>query len=315
MSSKVQTNNAPWSLESLPRLDGKTMVITGANSGIGFEAARIFAGAGARIVLACRSAKKATEAMDAIRSETPRAAVEFMELDLASLASIRAFAKEASGRLERIDVLCNNAGVMTIPYSKYSKTSDGFEMHLGINHLGHFALTGLLFATIAASAPARVVTVSSGAHRMGAEIRFDDLQGVHSYRNAYGNSKLANLLFTYELDRRLRDRGLDVKALACHPGAASTNLIETGPQMAQSKPAWWLRLAMAPAQSAKMGALPEVYAAVGEDIQGGDFIGPSGFMESRGLPKKVQSNERSHDREVAKRLWAVSEELTGVQFL
>jgi NAD(P)-dependent dehydrogenase (short-subunit alcohol dehydrogenase family) len=315
MSSKVQVKNPPWTLASLPRLDGKTIVITGGNSGIGFEAARIFAGAGARIVLACRSTHKAEVAMSAIRAETPQAAVEFIELDLASLASIRAFAGEASGRLPRIDVLCNNAGVMTIPYRKQSKTSDGFEMHFGINHLGHFALTGLLFATIAASTPARIVTVSSGAHRMGAEIRFDNLQGINAYVNAYGNSKLANLLFTYELDRRLQARGLDIKAVACHPGAVRTNLVETGPQMAQSRPAWWLRLAMAPAQSAKMGALPEIYAAVGEDIQGGDFIGPSGFAESRGLPKKVQSSERSHDLEVAQRLWAVSEELTGVQFL
>lgn len=308
----VQTRNIPWTLASLPRLDGQTIVITGGNSGIGFEAARIFAGAGAHIVLACRSERKAGEAIRQIRTETPGAEVAFMELDLGSLASIRAFASEANRRLERIDVLCNNAGVMTIPYSKYSRTSDGFEMHMGINHLGHFALTGLLFDRLAASTPARVVTVSSGAHRMGSEIRFDDLQ---RQENAYGNSKLANLLFTYELERRLSARGLAIKSVACHPGVARTNLVDTGPQMAQSRPAWWLRLATAPAQSAHMGALPEVYAATGSDVQSGDFIGPSGFMESRGLPKKVQSNDRSHDPEVARRLWTVSEELTGVSFL
>lgn len=309
--SKTYTNQAPWTLDQMPRLDGKTIVVTGANSGLGFEATRVFARAGAHVVLACRNREKTERAIENILAETPQASIEFLELDLADLASVRSFAKDASERLSRIDVLCNNAGVMTIPYRKYSQTRDGFEMHFGINHLGHFALTGLLFEKIVASTPARIVTVSSGAHMMG-EIHFDDLQGMH---NAYGNSKLANLLFTYEMDRRLRARGIDVKAVACHPGFANSNLFYTGPEMAQSRLAWWMKLLVPTAQSAAMGTLPEIYAAVGEDIEGGDYTGPSGFMESRGLPKKVQSNARSRDVEVARRLWSVSEELTGVHFL
>lgn len=312
--SKTNMTRAPWTLDQMPRLDGKTIVITGANSGLGFEATRVFAQAGAHIVLACRNREKTERAIEGILAETSQASVEFLELDLASLASIRAFAREASERLPPIDILCNNAGVMTIPYRKYSQTRDGFEMHFGINHLGHFALTGLLFEKIAASTSARIVTVSSGAHMMG-EIRFDDIQGTRNYSNAYGNSKLANLLFTYEMDRRLRARGLDMKAVACHPGFANSNLFYTGPEMAQSRLAWWMRLLVPTAQSAAMGALPEIYAAVGEDIESGDYTGPSGFMESRGLPKKVQSNARSHNIEVARRLWNVSEELTGVHFL
>src|SRR5581483_7315643 len=186
--SKTYTNQVPWTLDQMPRLDGKTIVVTGANSGLGFEATRVFARAGAHVVLACRNREKTERAIENILAETPQASVEFLELDLADLTSVRSFAKDASERLSRIDVLCNNAGVMTIPYRKYSQTRDGFEMHFGINHLGHFALTGLLFEKIVASTPARIVTVSSGAHMMG-EIHFDDLQGM---RNAYGNSKLAN---------------------------------------------------------------------------------------------------------------------------
>jgi NAD(P)-dependent dehydrogenase (short-subunit alcohol dehydrogenase family) len=316
MTRKTNINNKPWSLDSLPQLQGKVFIITGANSGIGFEAARVFARTGGRVVLACRSARKAQAAIDHICSETPQATVEFMELDLASLASIRAFAQKALERLPGIDVLCNNAGVMSIPYRHYSQTQDGFEMHFGINHLGHFALTGLLFEKIIQSAPARIVTVSSAAHKIGnPDINFDDLQGTRDFSQMYGKSKLANLLFTYELDRRLRARNLDVSAVACHPGTTKSNLISTGPEMTQSKPVWWLKLAYLPAQSAAMGALNEIYAAVGEDIEGGNYIGPSGHLESRGLPTKVQSNERSHDAEVAKTLWAASEALTGVRFL
>lgn len=158
------------------------------------------------------------------------------------------------------------------------------------------------------------MTVSSAAHKGGA-IQFDDLQNTHNLTNAYGSSKLANLLFTYELDRRLRARGLGVKAVACHPGATKSNLLNAGPGMAGSKPAWWLRLVYLPAQSAAMGALNVIYAAAGEDIEGGDYVGPSGPLESRGLPVKVQSNPLSHDLETAERLWTISEELTGVHFL
>lgn len=315
MNQQTKTKESPWTLEQMPRLDGKTFVVTGANSGIGFEAARMFALAGAHVVLACRTAQKAETAIARICTEKPNAAVEWMELDLASLASIRAFARSAS-RLKRIDVLCNNAGVMAIPYKNYMQTSDGFEMHFGINHLGHFALTGLLFDKIAASTPARIVTVSSDGHKMGnLRLDFDDLQMIRDHHNAYSVSKLANILFTYEMDRRLRARGLDVKAVVCHPGVAQSNLISTGPEMANSKPAWWLKLAYLPAQPAAMGALPTIYAAVGSDTESGDYIGPSGPMGSRGLPAKAQSSLLSHDLKIAQRLWSASEELTGVSFL
>lgn len=302
----------PWSLEYLPRLDGKIIVITGANSGIGFESARIFAGAGAHVVMACRNAEKANEAIKLIHKEIPKASVEFMSLDLGSLASVRNFAKAACENLPKINVLCNNAGVMTVPYKNYTKTEDDFEMHFGINHLGHFALTGMLFEKLMESQSSRIVTVSSGAHKIGdTALRFDDEQGL----NGYGRSKLANLLFTYELDRRFKARGLNMKAVACHPGATKSNLLNAGPQMSNSRPALWLRLIYLGVQSTKMGALTEIYAAVGEDIKSGDFIGPSGFLESRGLPKKVESSLQSHDPEMAMKLWTLSEKLTGVQFL
>ena len=312
MNRIMHRSDTPWSLDALPRLDQKTILITGANSGIGFEAARVFARAGAYVVLACRSRKSASEAIDRICAEVPKAAISSLELDLANLASVRACAKEAAERLPRIDILCNNAGVMNL---SYGKTSDGFEMHFGINHLGHFALTGLLFETLVASAPSRIVTVSSWSHRSGT-MQFDDLQWEHTpydKSRAYGQSKLANILFTYEMGRRLRARGLDVKAVACHPGLADTNLHLDRATMKRS---WFIRYAgPLMGQSAAMGAFPEIYAAVGADIQSGDYIGPSGFMGARGLPKKVCSNERSHDVEVAKRLWDESSALTGVRFL
>lgn len=295
-------------------LDGKAVVVTGANSGIGFAAAHSFAAAGARTVLACRDAARGAAAADRILAAAPSATVEVVPLDLADLASVRAFADAVVGRLGRVDVLCNNAGVMAPP--RRTTTVDGFELQFGVNHLGHFALTGLLFDTIAASAPARVVTVSSGGHR-GNTLDFDDLQGTRSYGRwrAYGRSKLANLLFAYELDRRVRARGLDVTSVACHPGAAKSQLIETGSRMGGSGPAPWLRLAYALAQSAEQGALPVVEAAVGADVRGGQFLGPSGFLQSRGAPTVVTSSRQSHDLAAAQRLWAVSEDLTGVRFL
>lgn len=305
-----------WSLDLLPKLDGKTFIITGANSGIGFEATRILANAGARVIMASRSKEKALEAIRSIRNENPKTDIEFMELDLASLASIHTFADKVHRKLSKIDVLCNNAGIMSIPYNNYSTTKDGFELHFGINHFGHFALTGLIFDLLVKTPSSRIVTVSSGGHKIGdTSIRFDDIYGINCYKNGYGRSKLANLLFTYELDRRLKSHGFNMKAVACHPGATKSNLLNAGPDMTKSKPALWLKLVYLGAQSPIMGALPEIYAAVGEDIISGDYIGPSGFQESRGLPTKVQSSDASHDIIVAEKLWKVSEELTGVHFL
>jgi NAD(P)-dependent dehydrogenase (short-subunit alcohol dehydrogenase family) len=314
MNSFAKIKESPWTLDWMPRINNKTFIITGADSGIGFAAARVFAHAGAYVVLACRNAAKSEEAIKRIYSEKPNEAVEFMELDLASLDSVRAFAKEAPKRLGRIDVLCNSAGVFGAPYKHYTQTKDGFELHFGINYLSRFALTGLLFEKITASTPARIIMVSSWGQRPGG-IMFENLQGTRNYNSMYGNCQLANLLFTYELDRRLRARNLDVKSIACHPGFAPSNPLATGTAMAQSQPTRFIKFLVSTAQLAAEGALSEIYASVGEDINGGDYVGPSDYTESNGLPKKMKSSAFSYDAGVARQLWTVSEELTGVHFL
>jgi len=309
----MATNN-PWTAESMPDLAGKTIIVTGGNSGIGYEAALEFARKKADVVLACRDTKKAEAAAAQIRTAYPAAKVEVMELDLASLASIRAFADAFKAGHSQLDVLCNNAGVMALPFRK---TADGFEMQIGTNHLGHFALTGMLLDLLRRTAGSRVVNVSSGAHRMGA-IRFDDLHWQNGYRKwgAYGQSKLANLLFTYELQRRLQAAGAHTVSVACHPGYASTNLQFAAARMEGSSLkeylfGWGNRLL---AQSSAMGALPTLYAATAPDVKGGDYIGPNGIGELAGHPRTVQSNARSHDPDTAKKLWELSEKLTGVRY-
>lgn len=303
-----------WTVDDIPELSGKIVIVTGANSGIGYEAALALAGKGAHTVLACRNAAKADEAAAAIRARHSNAAVEVMELDVARLDSVRAFAAVVRDRFEKIDVLCNNAGVMALPYCK---TADGFEMQFGTNHLGHFALTGLLIDRLIGTAGSRIVNVSSNAHKFG-KIRFDDLQGERHYRKwlAYGQSKIANLYFTFELERRLRQAGVPTIATACHPGYAATNLPMVGPEMSGSSVMQRLtrlgnRLV---AQDAAMGALPTLYAAVSPEVTGGDYIGPDRMFETWGYPKKVGTTRRARDPEVARRLWEVSEELTGVRF-
>jgi len=305
----------PFTAHSVPRLDGRVFVVTGANSGIGFEAARVLAGAGARVVMACRSADKAAAAIATIQSETPSASVEFAALDLSSQASVRGCAAALLARLDRIDVLINNAGVMALPLRR---TEDGFEMQFGTNHLGHFALTGLLLPRIAATAGARIVVLSSSAHRFG-RIHFDDLNWQASYSKwgAYNQSKLANLMFAYELGRRLEARGMEVRAVACHPGYSGTSLQEAGPAMEGSAfGGFIMRLGnRLLSQSAAAGALPTLYAAVAEEARSGDFIGPAGPLHLWGTPTHERSTARSHDGPAAARLWTVSEELTGVRFL
>lgn len=303
-----------WTAKDIPDLSGKTAIVTGGNSGIGYEAAAQLAGKGAHTVLACRDAAKAREAAIRLKGTFPNASVEFMALDLASLVSIRAFAAAFEEKHKGLDILCNNAGVMALPYRK---TADGFEMQFGTNHLGHFALTGLLLPRLLATPGARVVNVSSTAHRIG-RIDFDDLNSERRYRKwmAYGQSKLANLLFTYELQRRLEAARAGVISVACHPGYAATNLQAAGPRMEGSSLMESItdlgnRLI---AQSAAMGALPTLYAATAPDVRGGDYIGPDGLFENRGHPKKTASNSRSHDRAAAARLWQVSEELTDVRY-
>jgi len=304
----------PWTTGDMPDLRGRVAVVTGANSGLGRVTAEELARAGAHVVLACRDLGRATAAIDAIVAAHPAAAVEARELDLASLASVRDFADKFRAGYSELHLLCNNAGVMALPRRE---TADGYEMQFGTNHLGHFALTGLLLDRLVATPGARVVTTSSTAHKIG-KLRFDDLQSKRSYSKwrAYGQSKLANLLFGYELQRRLTATGHDTMSVACHPGYAATNLQAAGPQMENSQRMLrimhWANDTFS--QSAEMGALPTLYAGTSEDVEGGDYIGPGDFFETWGPPVKVQSNARSHDAETAARLWQVSQELTGVSF-
>lgn len=300
-----------WTADDIPDLAGRVAVVTGANSGIGLEAASALAGRGAHVVLACRDLGRGRTALEGIRGERGEVAVEVRELDLASLESVRACAESLLERFPRLDLLVNNAGVMAIPRRT---TAEGFEMQLGTNHLGHFALTGLLLPRLLAGDAGRVVTVSSAAHR-GGRMNFDDLHGQRRYQPwlAYGQSKLANLLFAYELARRLEAHGSAVRSVACHPGYAATNLqisrVDSG--------AWerfWHGMNRLFAQPATMGALPTLFAATAEEARNGDFIGPGGFAGQRGHPKHVASSARSRDREAAARLWQISEELTGVRF-
>jgi len=304
----------PWTADDIPPQAGRTVVITGANSGIGYEAARQLAAKGAHVVLACRDQAKGRGAIESITAAQPSASVELMELDLADLGSIRRFAAAARAASPALHVLCNNAGVMAIPHRT---TRDGFEMQFGTNHLGHFALTGLLLERLLATPGARVVTVSSGAHKFGV-MHWNDLQGERSYGSwrAYGQSKLANLLFTYELQRLLATAHAGLISVACHPGYAATNLQAAGPRMQGSSigEAVWGFTNRLLAQSAAMGALPTLYAATAPDVRGGDYIGPDGLGEQWGHPKKVRSNARSHDPEAQRRLWQISEQLVGVRY-
>ncbi len=303
-----------WTIADIPDQRGKVAVITGGNSGIGYEAASALAGKGARVILAVRNVEKGQAAVAAIKRTYPGAAAEVMALDLSDLSSVRRFAAAFRQRFEALPLLINNAGVMALPYRR---TVDGFEMQFGTNHLGHFALTGLLLPAILAAPRARVVVVSSGAHASG-KIDFDNLDGKQSYRpwRAYSQSKLANLLFAYELQRRFTAAGVDARAVGCHPGYAATNLQAAGPRMSGSRfGERFMEVANRLfAQSAAIGALPTLYAATAADIRGGEYIGPLGMFGMRGAPGKARSSARSHDRAVAARLWQVSEELTGLRY-
>jgi NAD(P)-dependent dehydrogenase (short-subunit alcohol dehydrogenase family) len=306
-----------WTEDQVPDQSGKTFVVTGANSGIGLEASRALAAKGATVVLACRNLEKGKAAVETIRNATPGAKLALERLDLGDLASIRAFADKVSRDFPRIDVLVNNAGIMAIPRRM---TKDNFETQIGTNHLGHFALTGLLLERLIASAPSRIVSVSSVAHTMGKFGALDasDLRLDHGYTKwgAYGRSKLANLLFAYELERRLEATFPMVLSVACHPGYAATNLQSVGPEMTGSivgKAFMKIGNAML-AQSAADGALPTLYAATAPDVLGGDFIGPGGAFKIGGAPVKQHSNRASRDLETARKLWDISVQLTRVSY-
>src|SRR4051794_40932286 len=303
---------AGWKLSDLTSLQGRVAVVTGANSGLGLVTARHLAAAGAHVVMACRNAERAAAALEQVRTAEPSASAEGRSLDLADLASVRAFADEWTGPL---DILVNNAGLMAIPYQQ---TADGFELQFGTNHLGHFALTGLLMPALLDRIGARVVTVSSEAHRIG-RISFDDLNSEQRYQKwrAYGQSKLANLLFARELSSRASLAGSDLLSVAAHPGYASTNLQEAGPKMAGSR-LGVLSMKIGNAvfgQSDVNGAVPLLYGAAGPGLRGGEYLGPDGLLSLRGSGAEVHKpSAAALDDDVARRLWAESERLTGVSY-
>jgi NAD(P)-dependent dehydrogenase (short-subunit alcohol dehydrogenase family) len=297
-----------WTAADVPDQSGRVAIVTGANSGLGYDTAAVLADRGAHVVLAVRNLDKGSAAADRIKKASPDAVVAVQELDLTSLESIRKAAEQLRADHPRIDLLVNNAGVMYVPTRE--TTNDGFEMQFGTNHLGHFALTGRLLDAMLAVEGSRVVTVSSGAHRILARIHLDDLQLERKYNRvaAYGQSKLANLLFTYELQRRLELKGAPTVALAAHPGFSDTELMRHMPGFI---PDFLWKSATQPAD---MGALPTLRAATDPGVQGGQYYGPDGIGEVKGHPKVVASSSQSHDADLQRRLWTLSQELTGVAY-
>ena len=298
-------NNNKWDSKNISDQTGKAVIITGSNSGIGLETAKALAGKNANVIIAVRNLKKGHAAIDIIKDQYPDAQAIAMELDLGALSSVNAFADKFKETHSRLDLLINNAGVMVPPYQK---TADGFELQMGTNHLGHFALTGMLMDLIKQTPGSRIVNVSSMAHK-GGNIDFDDLQWERrkfKKWSAYGDSKIANLYFTYALQKRLNNENSHVIVATAHPGWTATDL--------QRHTGLFSRLNPFFAQTIPMGALPTLYAATAPDVRGMDFFGPSGFMEIKGYPKKVQSSSRSKIPDLAEKLFKVSEELTCVTF-
>lgn len=302
---------AGWTTSEMPDQAGRTAVVTGANSGLGLVTAKELAAAGATVVLTARSSEKAEVAAEQIAAQVPAARLEPQVLDLADLASVRDFAATLAADHRRLELLVNNAGVMMPPRRL---TADGFELQFGTNHLGHFALTGLLFERLRAGSDARVVTVSSIEHRPG-KIDWDDLAAERSYspRGNYQRSKFANAVFAIELDRRLRQAGVSIKSLLAHPGYSDTNLQFAGPTGPMKLLFSFSNRLLA--QSPEAGTLPQLRAATDPDANGGEFFGPDGFNEFRGAPKLVRAVGRAHDPETGRRLWQASEEMTGVTYL
>jgi NAD(P)-dependent dehydrogenase (short-subunit alcohol dehydrogenase family) len=299
-----------WSTDQIPDQTGRRVVVTGASSGLGEITAHELARKGAQVVLAGRDTIKGEGSAHRIRSAVHGALVEVRELDLSSLESVRAFATGLVAQSPTLDLLVNNAGIMMTPASR---TADGYELQLGTNHLGHFALTGLLLSALGRGTRPRVVTVSSIEHKAG-HIHFDDLQLERGYapRKAYRQSKLANAIFGIELDRRLRAAGSPILSVLAHPGYSATNLQSTGPT---GMSAIVMKLSNALiAQKADRGALPQLFAATAPAVRGGQFYGPSGFQEMRGTPIEVHAIAAAHDPATSRRLWSLSEQLTGVTF-
>ncbi|MBC7387867.1 MAG: SDR family NAD(P)-dependent oxidoreductase [Opitutaceae bacterium] len=298
------------SIDTVPSQKGKVAIVTGANNGLGFETTLGLANKDFTIVMACRDIVKAERSREKILAKYPMADVQIMELDLSSLKSVSLFASQFVSRFQKLDLLVNNAGIMVPPFSK---TADGFESQMGVNYLGHFLLTNLLFPLLKNSPSSRVISLSSIAHKQG-KIDFKNLNSQHGYNKmkVYSQSKLACLMFAYELQRRIEQNGLNVKSVAAHPGVSPTNLFQFQSPIV-SKILTFLSNSFMhiPAEAAK----PSLVAALSTDIRGGDFIGPKGFLEMRGKPGKVKSSSISYDKEIAKQLWEVSEKLTGKSFL
>jgi NAD(P)-dependent dehydrogenase (short-subunit alcohol dehydrogenase family) len=302
-----------WTAENMPDLTGKVAIVTGANRGIGYATARALVRKNATVILACRNKDKGEAAVQQIAQAYPEAKAAFMQLDLSDLASVRRFVDEFTGHYDRLDMLINNAAIMRTPFEK---TPDGFESQFAINHLAHFALTGLLLDLIIRTPQARVVTASSWGHNFGV-MDFDNLDAEKDYDPgmAYAHSKLANILFTYELQRWFEGAGVDAIAAAVHPGWTATNLPDGW--TATNQPVSWRIIRMLHpliGQKPEMGALPTLYAATAPDAQGGGYYGPGRWGGLRGSPAKVRSSDRSYDTAVAAKLWTVSEELTGVRY-
>ena len=303
-----------WNLDSVETLNGKIIIVTGGNSGLGFEAVKMFASKDAKIIMAARSEERATEAINSIKEEYSSADIEFMKLDLSSKESIKSFVKEYKNKYTKIDVLLNNAGVMTTPYML---TEDGLELQQGINHFGHFYLTALLFNLVKSTPNSRIVNVSSIAHRFG-KLNFENLQyeKPNSYNKvkAYSRSKLENLLFTYELDRLVKEKGYDVKVLVAHPGVAKTNL---GRHLKGSKATSGAINGFQKffSHPAKLGSLSLVRACLDVDAKSGEFYGPEQMAGVKGNPHKAKSTKKSHNRKLQKQLWDYSEKVMNIDFV
>jgi NAD(P)-dependent dehydrogenase (short-subunit alcohol dehydrogenase family) len=308
-----------WTLADAPSQVGRTAIVTGSTSGVGFLIAKALADAGARVVVAARDADKGARAVAQIRAASPDSQASFELLDLGSLASITAFVRRIAEQTNSIDLLVNNAGLMMIP--RRLATEDGFERQFGTNHLGHFALTALLWPMLRTSAAARVVTVSSLAHRAG-RLNFGDINSVREYSaiRAYAQSKLANLVFAIELQRRIQAAELPAVSIAAHPGIARTNLFSTGQKTASAN--WWRSVRTGIGElifrmigsSAEQGHLPLVYAAVSPDAEGGGYYGPNAWGETRGWPSPARISRRALNLQDATHLWSLSEQLVGLRF-
>ncbi|MHA2032092.1 MAG: oxidoreductase [Candidatus Kariarchaeaceae archaeon] len=306
--------NKKWKAEDMPDQTGKVMIITGANSGLGLYASMELARKGATVIMTSRNIDKGHEAVEEIKQEIPHAKVELMQLDLSKLSSVKSFTGEFNEKYERLDALINNAGIMQPPYTK---TEDGFELQIGVNHFGHYVLTGLLLEKLKNTPGSRVINQSSMAHSRG-KMNFDDINSEKKYSRlgAYGQSKLANLLFNNELNRLFKENSIDSIAIGVHPGYTATNLQHNGPTLGGKS--LWSRIYTITnklmAQCVDKGILPMLYAATEDDLDGGDYIGPGRFSGARGYPKRVKASDSAYNQEVAKRLWGASEDLTGVKY-